>query len=230
MSTEQDIFPGAGEDVTTDEGMSIADAATSAFDDADRRENGIAEGERENLGKYLKGHADAVGTTVIAGLNSLIEPAITMRHGTQDQKRALLGHFVDEYEIRDIPAAQSQPVEYGPPAAGADGQPVVSEAEGMAVVERFISENPVAADEVIQDHMIHIIGDMRAQGFRPDLGRALEIATANHPRYSEQAQAARQAGEVARAKAASVQVSGSGTTSPNQAGDDLASILDELTP
>ena len=81
MSSETDVFPGAAEDVTTDQGMSVSDAATSAFDDADRAHNGIAEGERESVGQYLKYHADAVGTSVISGLNSLIEPAITLRHG-----------------------------------------------------------------------------------------------------------------------------------------------------
>ena len=231
MSNEQDIFPAAAEDVSTDVGMSVDDAATSAFDDADRRENGIAEGERTNIGQYLQYHADAVGTTVISGLNSLIEPAITMRHGTMEQKRALLGHFVDEYGIQDVPAAaQAPPVEYGPPADGADGQPVGTEAEGMAVVEQFISENPVAQDDLIKSYMVDIVGDMRAQGYQPDLGRALEIAIEHHPRYSEQAQAARQAGEVARSKAAGVQVSGSGSSSPNQASDDLADILGELIP
>ena len=211
-------------------GMTPDDAAASAYDDWDRSTNGIAEGERENIGQYLKYHADSAGTTVISGLNSLIEPAITMRHGSMEQKRAVLGHLVDEYQIRARPEAQSQPIEYGPPAAGAEGLPVVSEDEGMAVVQQFISENPVAQDDLIQSYMVDIVGDMRAQGYQPDLGRALEIAIQHHPRYSEQAQAARQAGEVARSKAAGVQVSGSGTTSPNQTSDDVADIINELTP
>ena len=167
MSNETDVFPGTAEDVTTDEGMSIDDAAASAYDDQDRARNGIAEGERENLGKYLKGHADAVGVSVIDGLNSLIEPAVALRHGTMQEKRAVLGHLVDEYQIQDVPAAaQSRPVEYGPPATGADGQPVVSEGEALVEVEQFIAANPVAQDEQIQDHMLHIIEDMRRQGFR----------------------------------------------------------------
>ena len=82
--------------------------------------------------------------------------------------------------------------------------------------------------------MIDVVQDMAAQGWRPGPGqalpRALEIAIQHHPRYSEQAQAARQAGEVTRARAAGVQVSGASPASPNQASDDLASIIGELTP
>ena len=232
MTTEKEtsIFPGPDPDTTTDLGMSIDDASASAYDDWDRGENGIAEGERENLGKHLKFHADSAGTTVINGLNNLIEPAVTLRHGSQDQKRALLGHIVDEYGIQDVPMAQSAAVEYGPPALGEAGQPVVTEAEAMAAISGFISANPIAADERIQEHMIHIVSDMRRQGYQPDLGRALEIAVGNDARYAPAARQAQQASEVARAKAAGVQVSGSGSSTPNQVSDDLASIINEITP
>ena len=116
-SNEPDIFPGAAEDVSTDVGMSVDDAAASAYDDQDRAHNGIAEGERESVGQYLKFHADAVGTTVINGLNSLIEPTVTLRHGSQQDKRTLLGHLVDQYQIQDVPVVQSQAIPYGPPRA-----------------------------------------------------------------------------------------------------------------
>ena len=183
------------------------------------------------MGQYLKYHADAAGTTVINGLNSLIEPAITLRHGSQDDKRKLLGDIVDNYEVREVPAsAQAQPVEYGPPASGPGGQPVTTEAEGMAIVDRFVSENPIAQDDVIRSYMVDIVHDMRAQGYQPDLGPALEIAVSYHPRYNGQAQAAQQADEVARAREASVQVSGAGSSSPNQTSDDVADIINELTP
>ena len=230
MSNETNIFPGADADVTTAEGMSVDDAATSAFDDHQRATDGIAEGERESVGKYLKGHADAVGVSVIDGLTSLIEPAVTLRHGSMQDKRALLGHIVDNYGIEDVPTVQSQAPEYGPPAAGADGQPIITEAEAEATVAQFISENPVAQDAQIQDFMIHVVGDMRSRGYQPDLAQAFEIAVANHPHYSAQAQGARQADEVARARAASGQVSGSGSSSPNQTSDDVADIISELTP
>ena len=230
MSNETDIFPGADADVTTAEGMSVDDAVASAYDDHDRAHNGIAEGERESVGKYLKGHADAVGVSVIDGLTSLIEPAVTLRHGSMKDKRALLGHIVDNYGIEDVPTVQSQAPEYGPPAAGADGQPIITEAEAEATVAQFISANPIAQDEQIQDFMIHVVGDMRSRGYQPDLAQAYEIAVANHPHYSAQAQGARQADEVARARAASVQVSGAGSSSPNQTSDDVGDIINELTP
>ena len=76
MSNETDVFPGAAEDVSNDDGMSVADAVSSSYDDHERATDGIAEGERENLGKYLKSHFDAVGMTVIDGLDSLIQPAL----------------------------------------------------------------------------------------------------------------------------------------------------------
>ena len=230
MSNEQDIFPGPAADVTTSEGMSVDDATSSAYDDQDRAHNGIAEGERENVGRYLKHHADAVGVSVVDGLTSLIEPAVTLRHGSMHDKRALLGHIVDNYGIQDVPTVQAPPVEFGPPATGADGQAPANEAEAEATVAQFISENPVAQDEQIQDFMIHVVQDMRSQGYQPDLARAFEIAVANHPHYSAQAQGARQADEVARSKAAAVQVSGSGSSAANQTSDDVADIINEIVP
>ena len=227
---ETDVFPGPVADATNESGMSIDDALGSAYDDWDRGENGIAEGERENLGKHLKFHADSAGTTVINGLDSLISPAVTLRHGSQDEKRALLGFVVDEYQIQDVPMAQSQPVEYGAPALGADGQEIATDAEAMSEISRFIDANPIAQDERIQENIVFIVNDMRRQGFQPNLAQAFEIAVANDTRYSPAARQAQQDADVARAKAASVQVSGSGSTSPNQAGDDLADIIDEAVP
>ena len=234
--TSADAHPEAGaiqggEEASDASGMSMDDATSSAYDDWDRATSGIAEGERENLGKHLKYHADSAGTTVIAGLNALIEPAVTLRHGTMDQKRAVLGHIVDNYDVRDVPMAQQATApEYGPPATGADGQAIVSAEEGLATVQAFVAANPIAADELIQDHMINIVDDMRRQGYQPDLGRALEIAIQHHPRYGEAARQEQQEQQVAKAKAASVQVSGSGSTAPRQTSDDVAGILDELVP
>ena len=132
-----------------------------------------------------------------------------------------------------MPEAEPAPVTvpYGEPALDADGQPVVTEEAGLAHVHEFIAQNPVAADELIQDHMKHIIADMRMQGFRPDLGRALEIAVQHHPRYSEsarQAQAqAQEAQHYARAKQASGQISGGANMTANSVSDDLDDIIRE---
>ena len=210
-------------------GMTPDDAASSAFDDWDTGQHGISEGNRVEIGQHLKYHADSAGVSVVDGLNALIQPAVVLRHGSMQEKRQLLGGVVDDYNVQDVPTVQSQAPEYGPPAAGADGQPV-SEAEAEATVAQFISANPIAQDEQIQDFMIHVVGDMRSRGYQPDLAQAFEIAVANHPHYSAQAQGARQADEVARARAASGQVSGSGSSSPNQTSDDVGAIINELTP
>ena len=213
MSTDDNPFPGPGQDVSTDLGPSVEDAVTDNYNSQERAVDGIAEGDRVAIGQHLKYHADAAGVSVVDGLDALIAPAVVLRHGSMQEKRQLLGHVVDNYGIEDVPVVQPEAIDYG----GADGQPV-SEAEGMAVVQNFISENPIAQDEQIQDFMIHVVQDMRAQGYQPDLGRALEIAI-DH-----------QAEQVGRARSASVQVSGSGSSSPNQTSDDVADIINELTP
>ena len=205
-------------------GMTVDDAVASSYDDHQTATDGIAEGDRVKIGQNLKYHADSAGVSVVDGLDALLQPAITLRHGSQQDKRALMGHFVDEYAVQDVPmAAQAAPAEYGP-AEGATA------AENRTTVENFIAANPIAADAQIQEGMTHVLGDMARQGFQPDLGRALQIAIDHHPHYSQQAQQAQQAGQVAEARAAAVQVSGSGTSSPNQTSDDLADIISELTP
>ena len=229
MRAETDVFPSAPEDVTTDLGMSVEDAVSSSFDDHQRATDGIAEGERESLGKHLKFHADSAGTTVIGGLNALIKPAVALRHGDMTTKREVIGSLIDEYGVHPVPEAEPAPVavEYGQPAHDGNGGQVVSEEAGMAHVQEFIAANPVAADDLIQDHMTYIVADMRAQGYQPDLGRALEIAIQHHPRYSESARQAVEADHLARAKQGTGQVSGGGNVTPNSPSDDLDAIIRE---
>ena len=229
MSNETDVFPGPGEDVSNALGMSVEDAASSSYDDHERATDGIAEGERENLDKYLKGHADAVGTTVIDGLNSLLEPAVALHTGDMTAKCKVIGDLIDAHNIHPLPEAEPAPVrvEYGQPAHDGNGGQVVSEEAGLAHVQEFIAANPVAADKLIQDHMTHIVADMRAQGYQPDLGVALQHAIANHPRYSESARQAVEADHLARAKQGTGQVSGGGNMTPNSVSDDLDDILRE---
>ena len=102
------IFPGMGEAPSDPDwnapldgkGMTPDDAATSAFDDHDRAHHGIAEGEREEIGGFLKGHADAAGTTVRDGLNALISPAVALRHGNMETKRHVVGQIIDDYSVQ----------------------------------------------------------------------------------------------------------------------------------
>ena len=164
------IFPGMGEapsdpdwnapydekDPIDGKGMTPDDAAASAYDDHDRHHNGIAESEREGFGKFLKQHADAVGTNVIDGVNSLLQPAITLRHGTQEEKRALLGHVVQEYDIRDVPMAN-------------EGSAPLTEDQSLAVVEDFMAARPDAQDPEVQERMGYHLQQMQAQGHPLDL-------------------------------------------------------------
>ena len=233
MRAETDVFPGAAEDVSNDGGMSVEDAATSAFDDADRRENGIAEGERESLGQHLKFHADSAGTTVIGGLNALIEPAVALRHGDLTTKREVIGNLIDEYNVHPVPEAEPAPeaVEYGQPAHDGEGQPIATEEQALDAVAQFAREHPGAQDELVVDHMTWLTHDMRRQGFQPTLEAVYQHAIANDPRYAPQARQAQAQGQeaahLARAKQGAVQVSGGGAVTPNTASDDLDAIIRE---
>ena len=234
MSTDDNPFPGPGQDVSTDLGPSVEDAVTDNYNSQERAVDGIAEGDRVAIGQHLKYHADAAGVSVVDGLDALIAPAVVLRHGSQQEKRQLLGDVIDDYNVQPVPVVQSEAIDYG----GADGQPGVIEGEAGAAADaavvQFISANPVAQDPQIQSDMTIIVNDMWQQGYRPGVGpaleRALEIAIERDPRFSAQAQAARQTDEVSRARSASGQVSGSGSSAANQASDDLGDIIGSLTP
>ena len=229
MSTETDVFPGAAEDVSNDDGMSIEDAASSSYDDHERATDGIAEGERENLGKYLKSHADAVWTTVIDGLNSLLEPAVALHTGDMTAKSKVIGDLIDAHNIHPLPEAEPAPVdtEYGQPALGDEGQTIATEEQAVAVIEQFAQANPIMRDERIQDHMRFIAHDMRRQGFQPTLEACFHHAVNSDPRYSPQARQAQEAQHIEQAKQASVQISGGANMTPNSVSDDLDDIIRE---
>ena len=156
-----------GEAASDSSGMTPDDAASSAYDDWDRGHNEIAEGERENVGQFLKSHADSAGVPVIGGLNSLIEPAVTLRHGDMTAKREVIGSLIDEYGVHPIPEAEAAPVpaEYGEPALGAEGQPVATGEQAVEAIEQFAQANPIARDQRIQDHMTFIAHDYEAARF-----------------------------------------------------------------
>ena len=124
-------------------GMSIEDAATSAFDDHDRFHHGIAEGEREEIGCFLKGHADAAGTTVRDGLNALIAPAVALRYGNMETKRQVLGQMVDDYSVQPLPTAEPEQVldEFGEPVHGGEVSAATEEAVASTVHE-FTASHP----------------------------------------------------------------------------------------
>ena len=241
MNDAADAHPEAGKiqggEAPSDEsGMSMDDAVSSAFDDHQRATDGIAEGERESLGKHLKFHADSAGTTVIGGLNALIEPAVALRHGDLTTKREVIGNLIDEYNVHPVPEAEPAPVavEYGQPAHDGAGQPITTEEQALDAVAQFANEHPGAQDELVVDHMTFLAHDMRRQGITPTLEAVYHYATVNDPRFSESARQAQAQGQeaahLARARAGAVQVAGSGNVTPSAPSDDLDAIIREQIP
>ena len=210
-------------------GMDMNDAVESTYNDWDRDAHGIAEGERSDMGRWLKGHADHVGLSVVDGLKSVIEPAAILHNGSLQQKRQLLGETIDQFQIHPEPGAETaQYDEFGDPVGGAPmqsaGQVIQTAEQAAPFVQQFIQQNPAAADPAIQDIMLDVAADMQRQGFQPDLPTMLYHAVA-----SQQAQDAE---TVARAKAADVQVSGGGHSAPSGGpqSDDISDVLNEITP
>ena len=73
--------------------------------------------------------------------------------------------------------------------------------------------------------MIHFAADLRSRGHTPDLPTLFRAATQGDPRYNGQAQRAQQDAQTARARAANVQVTGTG----NSAGSVNASVeIDDI--
>ena len=222
----------SGEAASDDSGMSVEDAVTSAYDDHDRAENGIAEGERTQFGQHLKTHADAAGTTVIDGVNSLLAPAIALRTGDAETRRNVIGQLIDDYDIRPEPSAVPAHDEFGDPLAAA--APVNRE------VQTFLHENPlIANDPALQDSMLNISYEASARGENFNLEGLAYMAMARDPRFAgevrqhqEQQAQAKEADHVAKAKAANVQVSGSGHSAPTGSGqsDDIDDIIGSQIP
>ena len=226
--------PGDGGERPSDEhGQSVSDAVEGSYDEWDRSEHGIAEGDRKQLGGWLGEHAAAAGTTIETGLQSLVETASVLRNADQQTKRTMIGHLADTYDVRPYPSAAelAPPLdEFGDPVSGA-APPIASEARVQSVVDEFVRANPVAADPAIQQAMIDQVESMGRQGQMADLPTLLQHAIARDPRYSEQARQAHDNEQVARAKSAAVQVSGAGNVrSPSGGSADIGDILDELVP
>ena len=140
------IGPGldAGEAAPDETGMSVEAAATSAYDDHDRAENGIAGGERETMGKLLKTNAYYAGTTVRDGLTSLVATASALRNGSQQEKRQMLGHLIDEHQISPEPTTEAAPqldatgdADFGQPL-----QPILDQQQANEAVSGFCGGEP----------------------------------------------------------------------------------------
>ena len=158
------------------------------------------------VGQYLKGHADAAGTTVRDGLNALIQPAVELRHGNIETKRQVIGRIIDDYSVQPMPMAEpEQPLdEFGDPVQGAAAS--VTEDAMLGQVQAFGELHPDAFETEVYNGMLRVNSDMSRQGFEPDLETAYQHSLR-----------AKEGDHLSRAKQAGVQVSGAGNTSPNQA-------------
>lgn len=209
------------EPASDDSGMTPHDAAASAYDDHDRAHHGIAEGEREEVGGYLKHHADAANVTVRDGLVHLVETNNALMHGDQNQKRAIVGDLIDNNNVRAEPT-------YGEAVAA---QPYATIEQASGAVDNFMAQNPAASDPTIYASMVAIAQDMTQRGFQPDLATAFQHAVQGDPRYQAEAsrsqRIAKEDAKVARAKAASVQVSGAGNSGGSVTSEEISDIVSD---
>ena len=221
-----------GEAAPDESGMDVSSAVESAYDSWDEREHGISESARTVWGPELKKIADHEGTDVRNGINTLVSTHIAKRHGTNEAKRQALGAEIDFYQINPMPTAEAAPeaVDHGNAVADT-GQVIETEEQAHAAIADFVKANPAVQDAAIQESMVEVAAEMQAQGYAPRLDAMLAYAVARDPRYSEQARQAHDADQVARARAANVQISGGGnSTSAAGQSADVGAILDELVP
>ena len=222
------IGPGPSEAPPDESGMDVETAVESAFNDWDEKEHGISEASRTEWGPELKKIADHEGTNVRDGINTLVASHINKRYGNNEIKRQAIGADIDAYQINALPTAEAAP--QGVNHGFTDTGPVIqNEEQAHTAIQDFVAANPAAQDAAIQERMIEVASDMRAQGYEPHLGTMFQHAVQADPRFNEGVRRAQQNDEVARAKAASVQVTGGGNSigaAPKS--DDIGAILNEL--
>ena len=133
----------------------VKDDFEIVYDAIDERDNGIAESDRESAGQWLKSHADDAGTSVRTGLHSLVGTTAVLRGGSQEEKRQMIGHLVDQYNIHERPGAEepaavdefSDPVGQHSPATVTEYAASVGEIVGAdpAAVGRIFGRQPDCA-------------------------------------------------------------------------------------
>ena len=214
-------------------GMTLDDATESTYNDWDEQQHGISEASRTVWGPELKKMADHEGTNVRDGVNALVSSHINKRYGAPEIKRQAILTDIDAYQINAVPTVEAAP-QYdatGDADFGQPSQPILDQAQANEAVSDFVQSNPVAGDPSIQAAMISVAEDMVRQGHTPHLPTMLQHAVKGDPRYSQAAAQAQEADQVARAKAANVQVSGGGkSTGAAGQSSDVGDILDELVP
>ena len=87
----------------------IHDAATSAYDDHDRKANGLAEVDAHIIGRQLKPLADHEGVSVPDGMAALTRQHVALRYGNPEAKRQTLAQVMDGYGV--VPQVGDQMIE-----------------------------------------------------------------------------------------------------------------------
>ena len=109
-------------------------------------------------------------------LESLVGTTAVLRGGDQEQKRKMVAHLIDQYDIRDRPSAEEPAVqqydEFGDPVGQYPQEGVTAYAAEVgqivgadpAAVGQFLAANPIARDPTIQAGMVDVAREMHPPG------------------------------------------------------------------
>ena len=87
----------------------LGDTIENAYDESDRKANGMAEVDAHIIGRQLKPLADAEGVSVPAGMAALTRQHALLRYGDPETKRQTLGQVMDGYGV--VPHVGDQMIE-----------------------------------------------------------------------------------------------------------------------
>lgn len=231
--TGSELYPSAA-----DSGNDALEAYEAWEEKSQRAENGMTNREAAALGRKWAPYAERLGTTVAAGADALMGTEYAFRNGSQEEKRKMLGGWVDDYQVQPEPVMAPE----GAAMYDMDGnltpagqhmaqqqQQVQHYAGAVNAVQQF-AEARTSDGQPMHPYFAAVYDDMTALA-RQDVqqGRQPQLADLYH--RSVNARMA-QAADVQRAKAASVSVAGSGGPAPGAGGrsDDIGDILDDLVP
>ena len=88
----------------------LGDTIENAYDESDRKANGMAEVDAHIIGRQLKPLADAEGVSVPAGMAALTRQHALLRYGDPETKRQTLGQVMDGYGV--VPHVATQMTDY----------------------------------------------------------------------------------------------------------------------
>ena len=88
----------------------LGDTIASAYDESDRKANGLAEVDAHAIGRELKPMADHEGVSVPDGMARLARQHALLRYGDPETKRQTLGQVMDGYGV--VPHVAQQMTDY----------------------------------------------------------------------------------------------------------------------